>query len=104
MNTGSDAVPAGMTAPKTDEGPTVAAVAPHEAKQNETPDCRGVRYSDQAMRVIAGEHQAEQYLARLHAQLAAPEELSVIVAFLRGELLHGFCRVLEKSLWRRRHG
>jgi hypothetical protein len=47
---------------------------------------------------IEGEEYARAYLDRLHAGLASPGELAVIVAFLGGEMLHGACRVIEKAL------
>ena len=35
--------------------------------------------------------------------MAQPDELAVIVAYLHGELLHGFCRLVQKAL-EARHG
>lgn len=45
-----------------------------------------------------GEAYAEAYLERLHAEVAQPGELAVILAFLCGEMLHGACRVIERAL------
>lgn len=45
-----------------------------------------------------GERQAADYLSRLHAQQAAPDELPLIVAALYGATLRGFCRALAKEL------
>lgn len=81
-----------------DEGPTVAAVAPQEGKRNESPDCHGAPHAGQALRVIEGEGKATQYLARLSASQADPDELALIVSMLYGATLRGFCRVIEKAL------
>ena len=54
--------------------------------------------SRQALRVIEGNNKAAQYLARLQAQQADPDELALIVAMLYGASLRGFCRVIEKAL------
>lgn len=51
-----------------------------------------------AARVIEGEHEAGDFLDRIHTGMAQPDELAVIVAYLCGELLHGFCRLLQKVL------
>lgn len=59
--------------------------------------------ADPAARVIEREQEAGDFLDRLHAGMAQPDELAVIVAYLRGELLHGFCRLLQKAL-EARHG
>ncbi len=89
---------AGANPPASDEGPTVAAVAPQDSKQNEQPDFRLLPRSRQALRVIEGEDKAAQYLARLQAQQADPDELALSVAMLYGAALRGFCRVIEKAL------
>ena len=89
---------AGAIPPTSDEGPTVAAVAPQESKQDKSPDYRGAPHAGQALRVIEGEAKAAQYLARLHSQQADPDELAVIVSMLYGAALRGFCRVLAKAL------
>lgn len=52
----------------------------------------------QALRVIEGENKAAQFLARLHAQQADPDELALIIAALYGATLRGFCRVIVKAL------
>ena len=54
--------------------------------------------AEQAPRVIDGETKAAQYLARLHAEQADPDELAVIVSMLYGAALRGFCRVLAKAV------
>ena len=62
----------GAIPPTSDEGPTVAAVAPQESKQDKSPDYRGAPHAGQALRVI--------------------------VSMLYGAALRGFCRVLAKAL------
>ena len=89
---------AGANPPTSDEGPTVAAVAPQESKQDKSPDYRGAPHAGQALQVIEGETRAAQYLARLHSLQADPDELAVIVSMLYGAALRGFCRVLAKAL------
>ena len=89
---------AGAIPPTSDEGPTVAAVAPQESKQDKSPDYRGAPHAGQALRVIEGEAKAAQYLARLYSQQADTDELAVIVSMLFGAALRGFCRVLAKAL------
>ena len=48
--------------------------------------------------MIEGERKAHEYLARLQASQADPDELAVIVSMLYGATLRGFCRVLAKAL------
>ena len=80
------------------EGPTVVAVAPLEIQQNRPFDFRGERHSRQALQVIEGGKKAEQYLTRLQAQQADPDELALIVAMLYGAALRGFCGVIAKAI------
>lgn len=54
--------------------------------------------STHALRVIEGEHQAHEYLARLRAEQADPDELTLIASTLSDSTLRGFCRVLAKAL------
>lgn len=54
--------------------------------------------SGRAIKTIEGEQQAAQYLARLQAQQADPDELAVLVSMLYGAALRGFCRAIEKAL------
>ena len=56
------------------------------------------RYANHATRVIEGESKANDYLARLHAEQADPDELALIVSMLYGATLRGFARVIEKAL------
>jgi hypothetical protein len=51
-----------------------------------------------ALRVIEGQHQADNYLSRLREHQADPDELALIVATLAGAALAGFCRRLEKAV------
>jgi hypothetical protein len=89
---------AGDILPASEKGPTVAAVAPQKSKQGADPDCHGAPDAGQVLRVIDGESKAAQYLARLHASQADPDELALIVSMLYGATLRGFCRVIEKAL------
>ena len=76
----------------------MAAVAPLGMKRNESNDCHEARHARQALRVIEGESKAAQYLARLQAQQADPDELALIVSMLYGTTLRGFCSAIEKAL------
>ena len=85
--------------PTSDEAPAGdAAQGFKESKRNESPDSRAAPLAGQALRVIEGERKAAQYLARLQAQQADPDELALIVSMLYGATLRGFCRVIEKAL------
>ena len=59
--------------------------------------------ADQAAMRIAGEHCARAYLDRLRDGTAQPGELAAMLCYLRGELLHGACRLIEKALEGRSH-
>ena len=59
--------------------------------------------ADHAAHVIEGEEYATAYLDRIRAGMAQPGELAVIVAFLHGEMLAGFCRLVQKALEVQRH-
>ncbi len=97
LHQGGAATPGPVT-PESDEGPTAAAVAPQESKRDESPDCRCAHHAGQALRVIEGEAKAAEFLARLHAQQADPDELAVIVSMLYGAALRGFCAAIAKAL------
>jgi len=62
----------------------------------DTPDL--FHHADRAARVIKGEKEAGDFLNRMSTGMAQPDELAVIVAYLHGELLHGFCRLVQKAL------
>lgn len=88
----------GAVQPASEEAQTVAAVALQESERSESLDRLGAPHAGQALRVIEGESKAAQYLARLQAQQADPDELAVIVSMFYGATLQGFCRVIEKAL------
>ena len=88
----------GAIAPTSDTAHVANAGRVEGNESSEKPDCRGAFHAGQALRVIEGESRAAQYLARLHAQQADPDELALIVSMLYGATLRGFCRVLAKSL------
>ncbi|MBL8327593.1 MAG: hypothetical protein JNJ71_02005 [Rubrivivax sp.] len=48
--------------------------------------------------MIDGEGKAREYLARLHAHQADPDELALIVSMLYGALLRGFARVIALAI------
>ncbi len=56
--------------------------------------------SREALRVLDGEHQANDFLARLHAQQADPDELALMLAVLYGAALRGFCAAIVQALRR----
>ena len=88
-----------MTRLGSDEAPTVVSGQGfQEGTRNESPDCHGAPHAGQALQVIEGENKAAQYLARLQAQQADPDELAVILSMLYGATLRGFCRALEKAI------
>ena len=60
-------------------------------------------HATNAAQVIDGEERAAALLGRIGAGMAQPDELAVIVVYLQGELLHGFCRLVQKAL-EARHG
>jgi hypothetical protein len=80
-----------------------AAEAPVQSTQDEPRDSDGVSMAQQAAEVIEGESYARAWLERMQAGTAEPGELTVILAFLQGELLHGACRLIEKAMEGRRH-
>lgn len=55
-------------------------------------------FSGQALRVIAGEDRATEFLDGLRAGTTRGDDLALIVAALYGPELRGFCRVLVKAL------
>lgn len=71
---------------------------PDADKAGEAAPARAAPRAGQALRVIEGEAKATQFLARLHAQQADPDELALIVAALYGGALRGFCRAIAKAL------
>lgn len=87
-----------MTAARKEDGPTVRPAGHLESTQNESFNCHATWQADQALCVIEGEQQAHQFLSRLHAQQANPDELALIVATLYGATLRGFCRVIVRAV------
>ena len=67
-------------------------------EQDASPHFHAIGTADQAALRAEGEDYAREYLARLHGGIAEPGELAVILAFLTGELLHGACRLIERTL------
>lgn len=61
-------------------------------------DCARPGNAVHALRVIEGEAKAREYLARLQAEQADPDELALILAALYGPTLRGFCAVITKAL------
>lgn len=95
---------AGVNLSTNDEAPAVAAARGFEnQKQNQSPKFRADGAGDQAAPIIAGEHCVRSYLDRLHAGTAQPGEPAAVLCYLRGELLHGACRLIEKALEGRPH-
>ena len=60
-------------------------------------------HAHRAAQVIEGEQRAVAFFDRIQSGMAQPDELAVIVAFLHGDLLHGFWRLVQKAL-EARHG
>lgn len=86
-----------MTAPYKCESPVGAGLTREQGKADEL-DSAKAPSAAHALRVIEGERKAQEYLARLQASHADPDELAVIVSMLYGATLRGFCRVLAKAL------
>jgi hypothetical protein len=86
------------TVPKSADAPAVSAAEAPGAEQNEIPDfqCSGIAL--QAAQRVEGEGYAVAYIERLGAVMAQPGDLAALLAFMSGELMHGFCRRIEKAL------
>jgi hypothetical protein len=65
---------------------------------NDDADKAGRRMSARALQTIEGERKAAEYVARLQAQQADPDELAVLVSMLYGAALGGLCAVLAKAI------
>ena len=106
--TARDAPPAGLNpTPTSDNAPWQARVGEQGSSEshdfNASDEVGGslseaAPLSAHALKVIEGNTKAEQYLARLHAQQADPDELAVIVSMLYGAALRGFCNAIVKAL------
>jgi hypothetical protein len=88
--------------PHEDEAPGMTAEGFSEQGTSDSPDFQGDAHAEQASLATEGEEYAQAYLDRLHAGIATPGELAVILAFLSGEMLHGACGLIEKTLGVRR--
>lgn len=86
-----------MTAPHKGESPVGAGQTREQGKADDLHSAK-VPVAAHALRVIEGERKAHEYLARLQASQADPDELALIVAALYGSALRGFCRVIAKTL------
>ena len=90
---------AGQGTPPSDEAPTVASGQGfQEGTRDESAHSHGAPLAGQALRVIEGEAKAADFLARLHALQADPDELALVVSMLYGATLRGFCRVIAKAI------
>jgi hypothetical protein len=98
MTHAHDARGAGQDTPTSDKADGANVGQVEGQRSGELHDCPGAPLAGQALRVIEGEGKARDYLARLHAQQADPDELALIVSMLYGATLRGFCRVIEKAL------
>lgn len=88
----------GAVTPGSDEAPAVDAARGFRDRTADSRDCRVGDAAGQALRTIEGERKASEFLARLHAEQADPDELALIVGMLYGATLRGFCRVIGKAL------
>lgn len=90
----------GQVTPTSDEALTTVDAAQGSKGQGATdkPNSPSAPHAGQALRVIEGECKAADFLARLHAQQADPEELALIVSMLYGAALRGFARVIVKAI------
>jgi hypothetical protein len=70
---------------------------------NNDADKAGRCVSARALQTIEGERKAAEYIARLQAQQADPDELALVVSMLYGATLRGFCAVVSKALAGVRH-
>jgi hypothetical protein len=81
-----------------DEAPAVAAAQAFRDVQELSPDLPCCSESALAALTIEGEAYARAYLDRLQRGTVSTDDLAVLMAFLRGEMLAGACRVIEKAL------
>lgn len=102
MHTALHALRAGQGTP-TIETTQVASPGRIEEQENRQGDRHASGIAEQAAQVIEGEQRATVLLDRMNTGMAQPDELPAIVAFLRSEMLHGACRVIEKALGGNRH-
>lgn len=85
-----------------DEPPAVAGARDYrEEGTADGADFHSGSLSAQAAQIIEGESYARVYLDRLQRGTVSPDDLAVLMAFLRGEMLAGACRAIEKALGER---
>ena len=89
---------AGALTPTSDEADGANVGQVEEQNKSERPDFLSCGVSTQAALTIEGEDYARAYLRRLQRGTVSPDDLAVLMAFLHGEMLRGFCRLIEKSL------
>ena len=86
-----------MTVPHKGESPVGAGLTREQGKADNLHSAKAPSTAH-ALRVIEGERKAHEYLARLQASQADPDELALIVSMLYGAVLRGFCAVITKAL------
>lgn len=90
--------------PLRDEAPHgVTAEGFRDQGQDDGGDFQADGIAEQAALTIEGEAYALAYLERLQAGTAQPGDLATLLSFLRGAMLHGACRLIEKALECRSH-
>ena len=91
---------AGAGTPTNDEAPADGTARGfRNQEQDASLHFHAIGVADQAALIIEGGDYGREYLERMRAGIAQPDELAVIVAFLRdGPVLNGFCRAIEKAL------
>lgn len=106
MQSTHSAFRAGLAEPdwsKSDEAPGVAAEGFRDQEEQDSGDFQASGAADQAALVIEGEAFMSAYMERVHAGLAHPGELAVLLLFLSGSMLQAACRVIEKALEGQHH-
>lgn len=98
MTHAHDAHEAGQGTPTSDKADGANVGQVEGQRSGEQRDSPGAPLAGQALRVIEGERKAADYLARLQAQQADPDELALVVVTLYGAALRGFCRVIAKAI------
>lgn len=86
-----------MTAPQKGQSPVEARLTREHGKADGLQAAKAPSAA-RALRVIEGEREAHEYLARLRAGQVDPDELALIVAALYGAVLRGFCAAITKAL------
>lgn len=102
----SGAIAPGSTAPQSvngdperDEAETTAGTAlGFRDYETERTNSLATTPAEQAALTIEGQQYATEFLARVDAGMAQPAELSLMVSWLNGGHLDGFCRAIQKRL------